>query len=200
MASIFGHAIAGAIAGQTFRTGLKNSKARVLLLLAILLALLPDFDVVIYILFEPAGMSPHRGFTHGFPFLFLIAFVTAFSTRKHFFISATKLFLIYFTALLSHTTLDFLMGAGPEIPLFSPFSDVSFISPITLIPWSYYSTNFKNLFEILYYPPALLGYCLELFIFVPLLIITRRTQKPTNTIALSFISVITLLTTYVFYN
>ena len=200
MASIFGHAIAGAIASQTVKTGLDSKKGKLLLIVAILLALLPDFDVLIYMMFEPIGMSPHRGVSHGLPFISLVAWLLALLSAKYFRLAKGKLFLIYFSALFSHPLLDILMGAGPEVPLFSPFSEMTFLSPITFIPWAYYSTKLDSLLQILYYPPALLGYCLEMLILIPIFMLLRKKQPRAKTIALLLITGIALLTTIIYYN
>ena len=62
MASIIGHGFAGIITKQIIKTKLTYKKERLLLWISIFLAILPDFDIIIYILFKPSGMLPHRGF------------------------------------------------------------------------------------------------------------------------------------------
>ena len=174
MASIIGHGFAGIITKQIIKTKLTYKKERLLLWISIFLAILPDFDIIIYILFKPSGMLPHRGFSHGLPFILITSIFFTLLSAQYFGILKRKLFLIYFLPLFSHSTLDYLMGAGPPIAFLAPFSNITFLSPVSFIPWAYYSESAKGLLQILFYPPAILGYCLELMIFVPVVLILKK--------------------------
>jgi membrane-bound metal-dependent hydrolase YbcI (DUF457 family) len=200
MASIVGHTFAGIIAKQLCRTKLSAKKERLLLCLSIFLALMPDLDIVIYILLRPSGMIPHRGLSHGIPFIAASSFFLAVLTYKYFGISKGKLFIFYFSALFSHLALDFFMGAGPKIAFFAPFSDLAFLSPITLIPWAYYSTTAKSLLQTLFYPPAILGFCLESLIFLPLALSFKKSQPNKFNIFFLATSLLSVIFTISYYN
>ena len=167
MSSFIAHGLTGVIAKQCFKTQLPPLKERLLLFLMVCLALLPDLDVIIFMVFQPAGMVPHRGFSHSILFAAVAAALVLAATRKVFPISRTRLFLIYFSSLLSHLALDYLMGAGPPVPFFAPVSGRGFLSPVKLVPCAFYSTTFGGLLGLLSHGPSLLGVVLELFIFIP---------------------------------
>ena len=73
MASIIGHSACGILAKHLAGTETSGRRGRVLLGCLVFLALLPDFDVLIYILFEPEDMLPHRGFSHSLLFCLIAA-------------------------------------------------------------------------------------------------------------------------------
>jgi membrane-bound metal-dependent hydrolase YbcI (DUF457 family) len=200
MASIIGHTLAGIITKQIIKTKLPSKKEKLLLCISIFLALMPDFDIIIYIIFKPSGMIPHRGFSHGLPFILVTSCIFTLLTVRYFDILKRKLFFIYFFSLFSHLALDCLMGAGPPIAFFAPFSKIGFLSPISLIPWAFYSKSAKGLLQILYYPPAMLGYCLELLIFVPIVLFLKKTQSRIFNIMLPLIFTFAIMCTILIYN
>jgi len=200
MASIIGHAFGGIITKKVVGDRLPISRERVFLFTLVFLALLPDFDIIIYIIFKPSGMVPHRGLSHGIPFLFLIACIATLLTANYFGIPKRKLFFVFLCALFSHPILDYLMGAGPPIAFLAPFYDASFISPISIIPWAFYSESAAGLFQILYYPPALIGYCLELMIFLPIVLLFKKFRARIIRILLPAISVFAVTCTVLIYN
>ncbi len=200
MASIIGHTFAGIISSQIIKTKLPSRKQKLLLCISIFLALMPDLDVVIYIIFKPSGMIPHRGLSHGLPFILITSFVFTLLTVQYFGILKRKLFLIYSFSLFSHLALDYLMGAGPPIAFFAPFSNIAFLSPISFIPWAFYSKSSKGLLQILYYPPAMLGYCLELLIFYPIVLFLKKPQTRIDNIILLVISTFTIILAISIYN
>lgn len=170
MASVIGHGLSGMICGHLFRMPMEPRRKRLLVALCVLLAFLPDLDVLVYMAFRPPGMTPHRGFSHSLPFAFLVTAVTYLLTVRHFRAERSRLFLAYGCAALSAPLLDYFMGAGPAIPFFAPFWDEGFLFPIKVIPTAYYSTKLKSLISILWYPPAIKGYLLEVFLFLPVLL------------------------------
>ena len=92
------------------------------------------------------------------------------------------------------------MGAGPPIAFFAPFHDAGFISPISLVPWAFYSESAAGLFHLLHYPPALIGYCLELLIFVPIVLLFRKPRALIIRIVLSAVSAFAVTCTVLIYN
>lgn len=174
MASILGHGLAGAIIKQSFQATLSPAKEKRLLALVLFLSLLPDFDVIFFILLKPVGMTPHRGLTHSLLFVGFAALVSMGLTFKAFPLGKTKLFLLYFIVLFTHLFLDFLMGAGPPIRFFAPFWQRGFLSPIKLIPCAYYSTSAGGLLRLLTHIPTLVGFALEILLFVPVLVYLKN--------------------------
>jgi inner membrane protein len=197
MASIIGHAFAGIITKEIIQTKLPSKKENLLLCLSIFFALLPDFDIIFYLAFKPSNMIPHRGFSHGLLFSLITALVFTLLTVRYLKISKLRIFSIYYLALFSHLLLDYLMGAGPPVAFFRPFFERGFLSPIKLIPTAFYSTTTSGLLEILYYPPAILGYCLELLIFLPIVLFFKKTKKQFK---LLFISLFAIICTSLIYN
>ena len=53
MASIIGHTFTGIITKQIIKTKLSPNKEKLLLCISVFLALMPDFDIIIYVVFKP---------------------------------------------------------------------------------------------------------------------------------------------------
>jgi membrane-bound metal-dependent hydrolase YbcI (DUF457 family) len=173
MASILGHGLAGVIIKQSFKTTLSPAKEKLLLALVLFLSLLPDFDVIFFILLKPVGMTPHRGLTHSLLFIGFAALIFMGLTFKAFPLGKTKLFLLYIIVLFTHLLLDFLMGAGPPIRFFAPFWQRGFLSPVKLIPCAYYSTSAGGLLRLLRHLPTQVGFAIEILLFVPVIVILK---------------------------
>jgi len=202
MASVLGHGLCGMISWNLFRMPMNPSRRRRLVALCVLLAFLPDLDVLVYMVFRPLGMTPHRGFSHSLTFAFLVTAVIYLLTVGHFRVERGKLFLSYGFAALSAPVLDYFMGAGPAIPFFAPFRDEGFLFPIKVIPTAYYSTKLKSLISILWYPPAVKGYLLEVLMFGPILLFLagRESGRPRLQVIYLAISGVALLLSIVIYN
>lgn len=203
MASIVGHGLAGIISRQCIKTSLSARKERTLFGLSVLAALIPDFDVIVFILFNPAGMSPHRGISHSLLFVTGAALFLTIATIRFFPISKPRLFAVYFFPLLSHLVLDYLMGAGPPVKFFAPFSDRGFLSPVKLIPCAFYSTSIRGLVGLMTHIPTLVGISLELLMFVPLIVFLRLSGDDQKTRAIKTgcllaVSIALLLTCYLY--
>ncbi len=197
MASVVGHALAGIITKEAFCAKPPSTRGRILLGLSILAAIIPDFDVVFYIVFKPSNMIAHRGLSHGLPFALIVASIFTVLATRYLKMSRIRLFLVFFLSLCSHIALDYLMGAGPPVPLFSPFSDRAFLCPIKLVPTAFYATSASGLLGILYYTPAIVGYCLEIWVFVPIIYLVKKREKR---LVLLFTSLSGMITTYLIYN
>ncbi len=170
MSSIIGHGLVGVISKQCIKTSLPREKENRLLALSIFLAILPDFDVIVFLMLKPAGMTPHRGISHSLVFITMTALFFGIAAFRYFPISKRRLFFICFCPLLSHLFLDYLMGAGPPVPFFAPVISRGFLSPIKLVPCAYYSTSVTGLVGLLTHAPTLIGIVMELLIFVPMII------------------------------
>lgn len=168
MSSFIGHALTGVISKQRIKTELQPEKERLLYILAAAAALLPDLDVLFFILIRPDGMLPHRGFSHSLLFAVLAAALLTALTRKAFPVPRLRLFLVYLVPLLAHLALDYLMGAGPRVPFFAPFSYEGFLAPVRLVPCAFYSRSIDGLFGLLTTPIVLIGFALDALIFAPI--------------------------------
>jgi hypothetical protein len=115
-------------------------------------------------------------------------------------ISLFKLFVIFSFSILSHLALDYLMGAGPPIQPFAPFSYRGFLSPIKVVPCAFYSKSVTGLFQLLFYPPALIGYCLEMLIFLPIILLLRKNWPKPFRVTLFIISIFSATTSFMIYN
>lgn len=202
MASVLGHGLCGVVSGNLFRMSIEPTRKKWLVGLCVLIALLPDMDVLVFMVFSPLGMTPHRGFSHSLAFAFLITAITYLSTIQYFRVERGKLFLTYGCAAISAPLLDYFMGAGPGIPFLAPFWDEGYLFPIKLIPTAYYATKLNSLISILWYPPAVMGYVLEVFIFVPvvLFLTMQETKRPRLRFMNLAISGVALLATIAIYN
>ena len=127
MASVFTHAFAAAAMGAAYAGG-RTLPAR-FWLLAMLLAVLPDADVVAFIFGVPYGATfGHRGFTHSLAFAALAGAATV---TLFFRDAGNRLSLAIFFALAaaSHPLLDALTNGGLGVAFFSPFSNRRYFFP-----------------------------------------------------------------------
>ena len=127
MASVFTHAFAAAAMGVAYAGG-RPLPAR-FWVLAMLLAVLPDADVVAFLFGVPYGATfGHRGFTHSLAFALLAGLTAAalfFRDAEH----KLSLALFFALATASHPLLDALTNGGLGVALFSPFSDERYFFP-----------------------------------------------------------------------
>lgn len=131
MASVFGHGLVG----FTLSRIIDKSQARLLTILSIISAIMPDIDVLAF----KIGISyehwlGHRGFTHSIFFAILWAlFLTLIFGKKH-----KKMFFgVLFIATISHAILDAMTTGGLGVGFFIPFDNARhFLScrPIQVSP------------------------------------------------------------------
>ncbi|WOD44468.1 metal-dependent hydrolase [Hwangdonia lutea] len=120
MASIFGHSAVG----FTLSKLIDNKNNRLLLWLAIISAILPDFDVIAFKFGIPyAHPLGHRGFTHSIVFALLWALILMIAFGKK-----NKLiwFLVIFLSTISHGVLDAMTSGGEGVGFFIPFNNHRF--------------------------------------------------------------------------
>ncbi|WP_055448026.1 metal-dependent hydrolase [Lacinutrix mariniflava] len=126
MASLFGHGLVGFT--LTKIASAKTSK--VLLLLAIVSAILPDLDVVTFGKIPYTHPFGHRGFTHSIVFALIWATILAFVFTK----TKRKLFfVVIFLSTISHGVLDALTTGGKGVGFFIPFNNARFFFPWQVI-------------------------------------------------------------------
>lgn len=127
MASIFGHGLVAYTLSKTIDS--KSDKR--LLFLAIGSAILPDADVVAFLLDIPyAHPLGHRGFTHSIFFAIFWALLLAFSLGKH---RKIVYFLVLFLSTISHGILDALTTGGKGVGFLIPFNTDRFFFPWHII-------------------------------------------------------------------
>ena len=131
MASIFGH---GLIAYTTAKL-VDSKSSKILLILAISSAVLPDLDVLAFKFgidyLHPLG---HRGFTHSILFAFVWSVLLSLLFGK-----AIKLLfaIVIFLSTVSHGILDAMTTGGEEVGFFIPFDNSRYffsLRPIKVSP------------------------------------------------------------------
>ena len=126
MASAFTHAFFAAALGKTYTSERKPARFWIL---AMLCAVLPDADVVMFRFGVPyESMFGHRGLTHSLAFalaltLFAVAVFFREATNK------AALVVFFFLATASHGALDALTNGGLGVAFFAPFSGARYFFP-----------------------------------------------------------------------
>ena len=168
MSSVLGHGLgASALYGALRRPGRLTRGWRGMLL-AWVLGILPDLDVLARLLWPRLN---HRGPSHSLLFAAasgLLAALLACRRRPR---DLWRAWPALFLVAASHPFLDYLMGCGPAVPFFWPWSDKGYLSPVQLVPTAYYSRSLQGLLALLHHGPTLRGMELELIIFLPLVLL-----------------------------
>lgn len=119
MPTIFSHAIVPVATSL----GVGKLVSRRLLIFSAFCAILPDFDTLAFKFGIPyASQWGHRGFTHSIVFAFLVALMAMFFARK-LKSRAWVVFLMSFSAVVSHPLLDMLTSGGLGVALYWPYSN-----------------------------------------------------------------------------
>lgn len=131
MASVFGHALVGA----TLSKVLYRDQVKLLPLLAVISALLPDVDVLSFKLgYAYEHWLGHRGFTHSILFAIIWSLVLSLMFGK----SKKGLFMVVlFLSTISHALLDAMTNGGLGVGFFIPFNDTRYFfgcRPILVSP------------------------------------------------------------------
>lgn len=143
MATPIGHSLAGYAVYCCLAS--KRKRHAVLPWLCIALANAPDLDFVPGIL-QGAPVVYHQGVSHSLVFSAVIGASVALIAARigKWQLSFSEAFVLFFASYASHLLLDFF---GPDgrlpygIPLYWPFSDEHFISPITLFPGTRHASS-----------------------------------------------------------
>ena len=130
MPSVFTHAVAAAALGTLMVPG----RGRLIALGAVC-AVLPDVDVVAFLLdVPPRGMLGHRGLTHSIPFAAALAVALAWLVRclgpGNGQVGAVRLGAFLLLATASHGLLDALTDGGLGVAFWAPLSDAR-----SFFPW-----------------------------------------------------------------
>jgi inner membrane protein len=127
MASLVTHALVGAALGQA-ATG-ELQKRRSFWVLAVLAAVLPDFDVIGFAAGVPYGdLWGHRGMTHSLLFAIVVAAVFALWLQPPA-KERWKVGGLLFVITASHGILDALTSGGLGVAFFSPFNRHRYFFP-----------------------------------------------------------------------
>jgi membrane-bound metal-dependent hydrolase YbcI (DUF457 family) len=199
MSTFVGHAIAGALTSASLG-GARTLGARLkLATLGGVAALLPDLDIVTFLLLRPAGMVPHRGLSHGIAFAALTCCVLALLARRWIPLAGWRPWLGLFFAASTHPVLDCLMGAGPAVPIFAPISDEGYLLPFRALPTAYYGKEPGAYVTGAYWLPNVLAASLEALIFGPLALLAAKPPTRVRLLAVALAST-TLILAYRLYN
>ena len=127
MASIFGHGIVA----YTVSRVIDRKKITLLVLLAILSSILPDFDVIAFKFGIPYSHPfGHRGFTHSILFAILWAVIVSVLVGKK---EKLIYFLVLFFSTVSHGLLDAITTGGRGVGFFIPFENSRYFLPTRVI-------------------------------------------------------------------
>jgi inner membrane protein len=112
-----------------------------ILVMAIMLSILPDIDVIGFKFGIAYGdMLGHRGLTHSLSFAFVVSFLTSFVFIREIDKAFFLLWGYFFIALISHGLLDGVTNGGLGVAYLAPFSNERFflgepfikVSPLSL--------------------------------------------------------------------
>ena len=199
MSTVIGHGLAGALAAATITASVETRNRRWLIVFGALVAVVPDLDVVIYLLLSPEGMAIHRGLSHSVAFALASAALGTLCCFRILSASVHMILLALAFAALTHPLLDYLMGAGPPIAFLSPLLNHGSLLPVVAMPVAYYATSLRGLVSLLTHPPTILAVLLELATFVPLLLLALRYRRVSRA-CLWMVALSAELFTLVFYN
>lgn len=123
MASIFGH---GLVAYTTSKV-IDSRSSKLLLLLAIISAIIPDIDVLVFNFGIPYSHPfGHRGFTHSI----LFAIIWSASLALYFGKNRKLIFsIVLFLSTISHGILDAMTNGGRGVGFFIPFDNTRYFFP-----------------------------------------------------------------------
>ncbi|HOX08344.1 MAG TPA: metal-dependent hydrolase [Planctomycetota bacterium] len=221
MASLLGHALGGGAAmGLAARIGPAALTAKRAIWLSAAVAVLPDLDVPLSIVFGQSAALAHRGPSHSLLVIGLLAAAAAVAAiwgalkpEENPAWGWFRAFLVFAFVGASHLALDWLMGRGPTVlgvqvmgprelaPLW-PFSDATLAnSPIQLIPTALYSTgSWESYFGVLKEWQTWVGMLLEVIILVPALLLAWGKAPASIRWPMAGLSAAGMLVTWILYH
>jgi inner membrane protein len=134
----FGHVAVGLLLGQLHGGGGERAgdQRPALGTMAVFagLAMLPDADVVMVAFgTSDGGVLGHRGASHSFPVALVIGLLIAYVMQRHGW-PVLRTAVIASAAVASHAVLDLLGEGGRGLPVFWPFAEMRFQSPVRIFP------------------------------------------------------------------
>ena len=131
MASVFGHALVGA----TLSKVLDKNQVKLLLILAMISAILPDIDVLAFKFgYAYEHWLGHRGFTHSIFFAVFWSGILSLLFGKS---KKLMFFVVLFLSTISHALLDAMTTGGLGVGFFIPFENTRYFfgcRPIQVSP------------------------------------------------------------------
>jgi inner membrane protein len=182
MSTLVGHALAATVASSAGAGGDQRAWWRITAF-AILAAVLPDLDIVVFLTLEPLGMIPHRGISHSVLFAIASSSALTLIASRPPGLARKRIWVVLFAAALSHPALDYLMGAGPPVPFFAPFSERGLLSPLRLLPTAYYGRAAGAYFTTPFWTVNSVAALLEIVIFLPPVLAIRSKSVVTRALA-----------------
>jgi inner membrane protein len=167
MPTIVGHALVGWAAAQNAAPRPAKTQLKLLGLVAAVLAMLPDVDVLGFAFGIPYGSKlGHRGFSHSLLFAAIsaalgLAFARWQLKRRGLAVPGGRTFLFLFLAAASHPLLDMLTDGGLGVALFAPVTWDRYFFPLRPVPVSAIGvdgdTGFVLAWEAVLLAPIALG-------------------------------------------
>lgn len=132
MPTVVGHALVGWAAAQNAAPRLAKAQLKLLGLVAALLAMLPDVDVLGFAFGIPYGSKlGHRGFSHSLLVAALVALAGA-AAAPALRAGVARAFVFLFVAIASHGALDAFTNGGLGVAFLWPWSGERFFAPEAL--------------------------------------------------------------------
>jgi membrane-bound metal-dependent hydrolase YbcI (DUF457 family) len=209
MASMLGHALGGGAAlGLASRIGPAALSTKRAVWLAVAVAVIPDLDNPLAILFGHPAWLAHRGPSHSLLVVGILAALAAVAAiwgalkpEENPVWGWLRAFLVFALVGASHLIIDWLMRVGPEMRWLWPFSSQAFAnSPVQLIPTAFYGASSWSAFlGVLKYWQTWVGALLELVILVPPLLLAWGKAPASIRWYLAGLSAAGMLVTYILY-
>ena len=177
----FGHVAVGLLIGQLHggggqRAGDQRPSLATMATFAGL-AMLPDADVVMVAFgTSDGGVLGHRGASHSFPVALVIGLLIAYVMQRYGW-PVVRTMVMASAAVASHAVLDLLGEGGRGLPVFWPFAEMRFQSPVRIFPdaprWPATLSG-----------PGITNIAIEMLVFCPLTVYALWPQLATNILRL----------------
>ena len=156
-----------------------HEKRKQIILIAVVLTILPDVDVLGFRLGIPyLHLFGHRGFTHSIFFAVIISYMMPWTIVQNSSLKFKPIWFYFFLATVSHGLLDALTNDGYGIAFFSPFSNERYFFSATPVDVS--TLNIKRFFAGQGYKvliTELIWIWLPLFLFFIISLLWKKRKK-----------------------
>jgi membrane-bound metal-dependent hydrolase YbcI (DUF457 family) len=176
MATPYGHTLAGLSLINLWypRAGFSGKKGGLVYGLVVLGASFPDFDFIPGLILGQASRF-HHGYSHSLGMALLVSLLGLFFFKMiQPEISILKIGGFLLSLILSHLFLDYITEAPKGFPLFWPFMEAKFLSPIPILPRVERTLGHPEIWR-----QGLLCFFVESILLLPLWLISwRRRPSP----------------------
>lgn len=200
MSTLVGHALVATVISTTAGASCERRSCRLLTLSAIITAVLPDFDVLVYLALKPMDMVAHRGLSHTILFSLISSSIMTILMSRAIRMRIGRLWFVLFLAAISHLLLDYLMGAGHPIEFLAPFYNHGYLLPFRLLPVAYYGKTLDAYFTASFWILNAIAVTLELIIFTPLILIAKKGYELRRKFLAAEVTISGILITIAVYN